>query len=470
MRDFEGLYLADRLCPFLENLNPLKSALFDKQQSYYNSPSKKKAALCSRRAGKTHVVGTELNESLLDLVEGDAAYITLTRRMAKQLMFKFIKRLQKKNNFPYHFDAQELTITNTQNENTLFITGANTEDDVEKLRGLKLKRAVCDEVASFRNHLNYMIEEVIEPALLDLDGVLELIGTPSANPTNDNLFYRITSGQVKGWDVHHWTVLDNPFIPNARAWLEKRRIDNGWDMNNPKYLREWCGVWVTDSEGLVYQYDRSRNDSLPQEEWVQKWYHVMGVDLGYHDAFTVVVWRFSLESENLYAVKQIRRPGLKPYEMAEILKGLKEEFKPMSTVADTGGLGKAIVEEFNDRYGLQIKPAEKTKKQAYIELFNSDLLTGKIKIPYGSYLQTEMSIHQWNPEKPDKEDDRTPNDVCDAALYGWREAKHFRGQKTQKPPEKNSDEYFREVERKLEEEMAAKIERDIKKDWLGGSY
>jgi phage terminase large subunit len=426
--------------------------LFPAQRNFIEDKTKRKAALCSRRSGKTIGIALDLCRDIRNPIEGDCAYIGLTRATSKKILFNQIEKLNKKHKLRLEFNRTDLSIQSIDTENTLYITGANTEDEAEKLRGLKLKRAVLDEVASFRAHVNYLIEEVLEPTLIDCNGNLDLIGTPSANPTPDSLFYKVTTGQESGWAVHKWTLLDNPFIPHAKTWLEDYRTRKQWSLDHPIYLREWCGEWTFDESSLVYKYNDSRNnfDNIS----VSDQQYVIGVDLGFDDAFAIVVNCFSFDSRQIWTEYEFKRSGLIPEQMAAKIKEVQDRYTPVRTVADYGGLGKAICEEFNRRYGLQIHPAEKSKKAAYIEMANGDLLSGVWKIRKESMLATEMKAHQWDPDRPGKEDDRTANDLCDAALYSWRECKHFLGEVKERMPEVGTKEWFdHEAKVMLEREM-----------------
>jgi hypothetical protein len=445
----------------LERLEPIRKTLFPEQVGFIWDPARRKAAVCSRRAGKTTAASYYALLGLFSPLEGDVAYIGLTRSSAKKLMFRQIERWNKTYNLGLHFDRQDLVITNELG-NSLFVTGAHTEDDTEKLRGHKLNLCILDESASFRAHLKYLIEEVLEPTLIDTDGTLALIGTPSANP-GENYFYRATTGEEPGYSVHRWTILENPYIPHASRWLRDYRDRKGWDEAHPIYRREWLGEWTTDGDSLVYRYDRKRNhyDALP----ARRFDYVLGVDLGYRDAFACAVLAYSADDRRVFVVEQFKRGRLIPAEMAEVILGFMRKYDPVSIVADHGGLGKAICEEFKSRYAIPLKAAEKQNKAAYIELMNGDLLSGALLIQDNTPLVHEMKMLQWDPDRPGKEDERTANDICDAALYAWREAKHFLGsEKPDLPAEGTREAHELEARRILEADLEA-MEREQGVPW-----
>lgn len=428
----------------------LISSLFSKQRAFVLDQSKRKSALCSRRAGKTQGFSVSGSLSLIDSVQGDVAYIGLTKGAAKRLMFRPLQKLSKDFQLGFEFNRADLTAT-APNGNTYFLFGADTEDDIERIRGLKLKKVQVDEAASFRRHLRYAIQEVIEPALIDTDGVLELGGTPSANPT-ENFFHAVTTGLEAGYSNHSWTILDNPFIPHAGRWLDDYLERKGWTKEHPIFMREWLGIWTMDGDTLVYKYRREKQhfEDLPHNKLM----YVMGCDLGFDDAFAITVIGFSDDLRTCFVVDQFKKSELLPAQMAEEIQKRRERFEPVSIVADHGGLGKAICKEFQERYGIPLKAAEKAQKRAYIELCNGDLLSGAVRIRDNTPLANEMRVLQWDADRPEKEDERTPNDLCDSFLYAWREAKHFLGEEKPPLPKPGTPEAFnREAQDMLEREL-----------------
>lgn len=438
----------------------LLASLFPKQRAFVVDPAKRKSALCSRRAGKTQGFSVSGTVSLLEDVQGDVAYIGLTKGSAKRLMFRPLRALSKSFGLGLEFNRAELTVT-APNGNSYFLFGADTEEDIERIRGLKLKKVQIDEGASFRKHLRYAIEEVIEPTLIDTDGVLEMGGTPSANPI-ENYFHEVTTGIVPGYSRHEWTIRDNPFIPHAERWLDDYLLRKGWTKEHPIFRREWLGEWTMDGDTLVYKWSKERNhfDQAPE-----RLMYVMGCDLGFDDAFAISVIGFSEQSRKCYTVHQFKKSGLLPSQMAEEIQKRREIYKPMAIVGDHGGLGKAICMEFQQRYHIPIKPAEKANKRAYIELLNGDLLSGMMKIQAGTPLAHEMSSLQWDADRPEKEDERTPNDLCDSNLYAWREAKHYLGEERAPLPPEGSDAHWNMVAKQMEEKEMDDFANKEEKPW-----
>lgn len=426
------------------------------------SHAKRKVGICSRRAGKTYLASIYAIKEVHKPKEGNVAYIGITRNSAKRIIFDQIDRMNDRFNLGMKKNTSELSFT-AANGNVIYLAGAHHEDEAEKFRGQKNNLIILDECASFKSHVQYLIEEVLEPTLIDTDGTICLIGTPSANPGPHNYFYKVTAEDSQGYEVHKWTIHNNPHIPHAEAWLKEYRERKGWDENHPIYRREWMGEWTTDSNTLVYKFNKEKNTYAHEIPKNGGWQFIMGVDLGSVDSFAIVVLAYSSNSPTLFEVDSFARSQLIPSEWAEHIKRFVELYRPVSIVADHGGLGKSICEEITRRYHIPLKPAEKTQKLANIELLNGDLISGRFKFRKDSPVTKQMQMLQWDPDRPGKEDERTPNDLCDSTLYAYREARHYHGRQPVPRPLAGSREWAQEEERKRVAAMELELKKE--KEW-----
>ena len=395
--------------------------LFDHQLKFIHDPAKFKTALCSRRAGKTFASCYYLIEEAAKNPDALCAYIALTRSSAKRLMWLELKRANKKYHIGKRFNNSELIAT-LRNGSQIVLTGANDEADVDKLRGSAYRLVILDEAASFGPHIDSLVEEVLEPALIDHDGSMAMIGTPNAACTG--LFFRATTDPRAGYSNHSWTIMENPHIPHAKEWLDRRMNQKHWDEHHPVYLREWRGQWIRSDDSLIYKFSPEKNfyTALPEHE--HDFEYVLGVDLGYEDATAFVIGAFCRDLPHFYVGETYKQSKLLPAEIAQKIHEFRNIYNFTTMVADTGGLGKSIVEEFRQRYQLPIKAAEKKNKAAYIELLNSDLASGLAMVPEDSELLDEWRLLQWDEDRR-KEDPRFENHLSDACLYAWRESKHY---------------------------------------------
>jgi hypothetical protein len=84
---------------------------------------------------------------------------------------------------------------------------------------------------------------------------------------------------------------------------------------------------------------------------------------------------------------------------------------------------KQAVEEMRRRHDIPLTPAEKTGKADFIEIMNSDLISGYIKLhkKAAAPLADEYAQLIWDDRSGRREEHAAAaNHCCDAALYAWR--------------------------------------------------
>ena len=433
-----------------------KPKLFKQQATFINDPRKLKAALCSRRAGKSHMAGCYVIAEALRNPRSTVPYVALTRGHAKRIMWKTLLDLTR----PYNpqVNLTELRIT-LSNGSDIVLAGANDEATAEVFRGQKFPLVVLDECASFRSHFREMVEEVIEPALIDYNGTLAMIGTPSA--ACRGLFFDATTAKDSPYSIHKWTILDNPFIPHAQSWLAERMKERGWTEETPAYRREWLGEWVASTDSQVYAFSKERNiaTAIPN-----KLDYILGIDLGYDDETAFVVVGYRPDDPTVYVVETYAKSEMIISDIIRKIEELTERYKSFARiVADTGGLGKQIAAELRKRYGVPVFPAEKTQKAEFIQLVNDDFRSGRVQVmPSEINFIEEISALQWDEEKEGRfiEDPRFANHRCDAFLYAWRESMHYLQKTPDKAPEPGSDAWHKEAERRMKEEIERQFQRE----------
>ena len=435
-----------------------REALFDKQIALIDDPSPQKAAVTSRRAGKTYTVGRYLLEVAYKHPECLVVYIGLTRAAAKRLMWTELKRANRVYSLGMNFNNADLIAT-LGNHSQIMLTGVNDQADVDKLRGSSFRLVCIDECQSYGPFLNELIEEVLEPALIDTQGTLLLTGTPNASC--HGLFHDATTNPALGWSTHSWDLRQNPHIPHAQEYLDKKLRTKGWDLNNPIFQREWRGKWVKSNDAMVYKYsEHNLFDDLPSREW----HYLLGIDIGFHDSTAFSIGCYADNDPCLYVIDTPAYSRMVPSEIAEKVIELSEYYEFDAIVADTGGLGKSIVEDWKTRFGLPIQPAEKTKKPAFIEMLNDDLKTGHVKVARKSRVLEEWDLLQWH-ENGLREDPRYLNDCADSLLYMYRLSRHFLWRDEVKVPQYGEDGYWGHVERRHEEAVHGRVIGEEQKPW-----
>lgn len=451
--------------------------LFKQQRDFVEDPARLKAAVCSRRAGKSEGIAHLLLKEALAQKDVLLPYITLTTQQGKRILWPVLKRLNHRLKLNMKFNENDLTCR-LPNGSQIFIVGGSEAAELERLRGPKYPGVVIDEAQAFGPFLEDVIREIILPATMDYQGWIALTGTPNAACAG--YFYEATTGRVQEEiSVHHWTAFDNPFIVNPKtgerffqAWIDAEKRRRKWTDDNPTYMREWLGKWVRDEDGLIYRI-RPMNlvDELPERD---DWAYVLGIDLGFGDSTAFVVFAYSTDGAQVVAVESYKQAGLIPSAVAAHVERLRSIYNFEAIVADSGGLGKGYVEEMKQRYAIPVQAAEKTKKNAYIEHLNGDLHAGVLSIVEkdNQGLIAEANLLQWRADaagkpadKARREDPRFENHLCDAFLYGYRYCRQWLHEDEENPPMKGSVEWAKAAEDLIEAEAIKAYHRANNPVW-----
>ena len=220
--------MADR--EFKISLHPGQSAIF-------NSKARFTVTAAGRRFGKTYLAAVRLGlEGLKEVNErghkldanNGVYYIAPTFEQAKRLMWRRLQSILKWEKLGGFICGMNINDGYFEliNGRRIYIKGADNE---ETLRGEGYSFVILDEYADMKAHV---WTEILEPALMDVEGGAMFIGTPKGK----NHFYKLFMGALEhkhpyfvDWESFHFISQDNPFLKTK----EIRRIQA-----NPNTTRE----------------------------------------------------------------------------------------------------------------------------------------------------------------------------------------------------------------------------------------
>ena len=414
------------------------------------------AVHAGRRSGKTRLGRVR---ALIAAGEHPGTFIPIFERTstcaAARVMWNGLKADSEKYKLGLKF-GEVLHIADCPNGAQIGIVGCDKLDELEKARGDAHPFVLVDEAGGFRPHvLAGLVRDVIRPALTDYNGGLWMIGTP--NPTRSGPFFDACTADRGQYQVYSWDMRANPHIQDPAGEMVSVRREYGWTETDPTFRREYLGEWCYSYDQQVYNYTEKNDCDIVPNDLDQ---FVIGIDLGYIDSTGVVVLGFyGGDDPRVWAVESYKQPKLIPSEVGEMVTQYVEDYDPLSIVGDTGGLGRSLVEEMRQRFGIPIKAAEKTKKLAFMELMNGDFRSARLQIQSESNkdLVEELRLLQWDPEtrRPGRRwrvSQACDDHLCDALLYAWREAKHWISEASRTGPVGPDDpRYETQLEREVEE-------------------
>jgi len=208
------------------------------QVAINNSPARFKVVAAGRRFGKSHYAAATLGIAALKLThkqykltaENKVYYVAPTADQARRVMWPKLRLLlgyAKQGGFIKRENVNDGWIELVSGRQ-IFIKGA---DNPDSLRGEGYSYVVLDEYADMKEEV---WEEIIEPALMDVEGDALFIGTPKGK----NHFFKLFIGALEKpvppnwdaeemgmtspwdeWEAFHFKSVDNPLL--ARNELKR---------------------------------------------------------------------------------------------------------------------------------------------------------------------------------------------------------------------------------------------------------
>ena len=467
-----------------------------KQRGFTSDDSPLKAALCSRRAGKTHGVGLEALETMERFPGERSAYITLTRAKARQIFWDdTLYPLKRAWRLPIELKTRDgHLMVEHPNGASVWVAGCPHAAEVEKFIGHKFRRVFVDEAQAFPPFINRLIDHAIMPTLLDYGGHLVMTGTPG--PIGTGFFFDVTNDRVPGWSVHKWDLTENRFLLQLRGWddllpdeiFEFVAKERGLDVSSATFTREYRGIWCDDVGALVYPFSREKNGwvpgydkngsplqdpgpfGLPPGDYL----YGLGVDLGFSEnstAFCLVAARVG--AQELYILEAYKRSRMTALQIGAQVDSVRARVdsetrgEGLTVVLDEGALGAGYAQQMRDM-GTACEAAEKTGKRAFQDWTQGLIKSGNVMLHYSKCGDLEdEAIRLPFDEATGREDSNYVNHACDAFLYICRRLMP-RYDPTHEEPEYGSREWHEREQKQYRERLIQQSARR-KRGHLGQS-
>lgn len=441
-----------------DSFKAIFASAFDQQKKFIKDKSRRKALFVPRRGAKTYAIAIYMVLACLSNESVKILYLGLTRDSAenavwRDCLLKIFKEFDFVEGRDYEYNRSTKTIEFLETHSTIRITGADSSfKEPTKYLGGKYYMAVIDECQNYTNDLEEIILKVLGPAVSDYiptgGGQIVLAGT--AGPyMGKHYWFQINTDKSLGWNIHTWEGKDNPHMRLAKE-IEEADFTKQYGpayVETEWYRQQYLCQWITDTIARVYHYS-STNCKLIDQKLIDAildghlpgWEYILGIDLGHNDAFAMCLLASHPTDPNLYVVKSEKFSQTNDLEQAgQMIVNYSKRYNVIYYPIDSAGSGKMIVEDWRRRYALPFEyPKSKSDKHDFIRQMNSDFTCSKIKVI--EELNKDL-LEEWNTVLLDKhaldegyrkEADKYHNDLCDAALYGFSQARHYWA-KTPKP-------------------------------------
>lgn len=401
----------------------IEKFLFAEQLALIHDPARFLTAVCSVRAGKTTACAADLIDTALKMPGTIGLYITLARSSAKRIVWPELLKINDQFKLEASPNGTDLSLR-FPNHSVIYCLGANTETEMEKIRGMSdVALVYIDESQLFRAHIKELVEDIIVKRLYDRNGRCRLIGTPGPIPAG----YFYEASQNSKWSHHAWTLHANPWIEKKSGVTVAELIQQDCDrkgvpITDASIQRECFGRWILDTASLLLEYlpERNHYEALPAGNYT----YILGMDFGFEDAdaFSVLGWHE--QSPNTYLVEELIAEKQTYEQMVQNFEQLYRKYPFSRVIADPGGGGKKLIESLKHRYPIPFLVADKVGKIANYGLLNNALRTHRFFAKTESRFAQDCNLLERDRDKstPERTVVKGHSDSVDSVLYAFRES------------------------------------------------
>jgi len=291
---------------------PLSNA----QRLIADSPLRFRVAVCGRRFGKTHLALRELAK-FARFPNQRCWYVAPSYRMAKQILWKKLKKKLSSINWIKKVNETELTLE-LINGSEISLKGA---DNYDSLRGVGLNFLVIDEAADIDSEAWY---EVLRPTLSDTGGSCLFLGTPKGFNWFKDLY---DLGKTrKGWVSFQFTTIDGGNVPQDE--IDQARQD----LDARTFAQEYLATFEQYAGIIAYAFGEHNYKSAPE---IQK--HtplIIGMDFNTSPMSAVVMIK---TPAGLHAIDDIALHSSNTNEMIEEIRN-RYPTNPITAYPDPAGV------------------------------------------------------------------------------------------------------------------------------------
>lgn len=361
------------------------------QVDFHNDTSRFRALTGTRQSGKTTLDAVEGIDTCLLFPRTESIFVDITVDHAIEVLFPEVERLLREFRIPAVLRDDHLAF---DNGSVFHAMGLSTVAEAKKLQGHRFKLGIFDEMTDLAANVDEAFA-MIAPALARHEGRLIAQGIPG--PVLAGIWYDICEGNQKHlYSQHRCSIMDNPWIPNAQAEVDRERLRLGGE--NPLFRRHWLGQWAYDPDALVYRYRPEKNGSRIDAPKCR--YYVAGLDpAGVADREALVLLGFGNGDGKIYHVAESVSPkgGVDDFRAtANVLGKWHDRYKLTKTYYDYGSAKKGLQLMYRQDCWIQLDPVPVKDLDVEIPRVNSLLNSGKLVIQEGSELEKDLQKTQWD--------------------------------------------------------------------------
>lgn len=384
-------------------------------------PGLKYVIKCSRRIGKSFYLVSRGTSRCQRQRRAIVRYAAPTHKALKTIILPIMRKVIE--DCPAHLRPRWSSGDSAYlfpNESVMYLSGVNS-GHAENLRGNMTDEFILDEAGTI-DDLQYLIEDIAMPQLLDMDGrivdgrKLIISGTPPRTPAHE--FTQISrQAQLEG-NYSHFTIYDGGFPPEI---IEIFKKEAGGEESST-WKREYLAMDVVDEDmALVPEWKESYVQEPTVDEFFPYYQKYVSLDIGVRDLTVALFGWYDFSRATLHIVEEVvlSGPSMTTERLARLVQESEARLVAMGPKCRTPVPGQGLIHKrvsdvdlllLNDLralHGLYFIPTDKGKLEEMVNEVRIWVNAGRIIVsPRCKQLIGCLSYGVWNENRTDF--DRVP--------------------------------------------------------------
>jgi len=261
------------------SLKPVQKEMMSK---FIKSEKRSNVFHCSRRLGKTYLLCVLSVIYALKKNNSQIRYASVSQKATRKMVHPIFKELFSKIPLKYRgkWNGQEGAYI-FKNGSQIHIAGVNGGHS-DDLRGTATDLAVVDE-ASFVDELSYLVDSVLMPQLLTVQGSRLIMASSSPiSPAHDFTEY-IQKTKISG-QYHSYTIHDGGY---SKELIEEFCEESGGE-ESTAWQREYLNKIIVDSDYSIVPEASKLNFGITKSEHYKYFHKYVAMDIGIKDLTFII--------------------------------------------------------------------------------------------------------------------------------------------------------------------------------------
>lgn len=376
---------------------------------------------CSRRWGKSFFKTVVAAQTALEIPYAEIRYAAPTQKQARNIVEPHFRRIFRDapDDLRPDFRAQD-QVWRFANGSTIVLAGVDN-GGAERLRGTSTHLGLIDE-AGLMEDLDYVIQDILLPQTITVDGRLMVSSTPPRTPAHP--YKQHCMAAMMAGNYIKRTIFDAPHI--TPEMVEEYATESG-GKKSTTFRREYLAEFVTDSSSVIIPEWFDAKDASVLHLAVYRlplhYYVWVVADVGYTDLTVIGIFFVDFEQGKLVLWDEIVLTRTKSGDINEIVRARLEKHglpEPEDFIADT--LSKNTIADMSDSR-TRWSPPFKQNPDAALNALRMFIAAGKLWIhPRCEITISHLDNGVWNKARTsfERSDEFGHFDAIDMLKYAVR--------------------------------------------------